>query len=945
MTPAPQSERLRGATTRSTPAVHTLERLETPLPASYNRAMAGTVVGRAGELDHILELLEDGAREMRALVIEGEAGIGKTTLWREGIEHAHALDLPTLIAQPAQAESLLPFAALGDLLEPVLDERLPALAPPLRTVLEIALQRRASAEPAEQLAVSRATLEVLALENGPLLIAVDDVQWLDSPSERTLEFVLRRLRDAPTRVLVARRSETELPAPLALDRALPYERLHSRRLGPMTVGELDELLRRRLDLRLPRPKLVQLRDVSGGNPFYALEIARSASEDGFHVPVSLAGAVEARLDALPAPARDVVLLAAAAGQPTASLVERAAGSSEGLEKAIARGVLVLDGDRLRFTHPLLAAVAYESMSPWQRRARHSILAEVTDDQVEAGRQDSLAAEVPDGTIAARVAGAAEEARRRGGSELAAELATRAADLTPADDPDVRRERLVAASDHHMAAGNPAESQSILESLVAELPASRERAGILWRLADKIGDDVDRSIDLCEQALAEANGDDALGAEIHSQLATFLWLRWELEPAEAHARATIDCAERLGDVRALAVGLGQLAELETLLGRGDPGSLIARAVSLEPSVDSFPAFLSPTFQHAVLLVYRDEYDQARSLFLAELERRTAEGDEATRAGVLYWLAHLELRAGNWGAATRMAEAALVTSRQATVEQEQTALLALRGLVAAHVGDVETARESATRALGLAQGAGDRLIGLRARGALGFLELTLGDAEAAHRWLEPAMSLLIASGTAELSHHVAQNEIEALVSLGELGAADEVIEYVEAKGKPLGQPWHGAIAARGRALVTAAQGDMDQACTHAEAAVGHHERLRQPFELGRTLLVRGKVERRAKHRAVARESLTRALELFDELGAPLWAEQASAELARIPGRSRASAELTETERGIAELVAEGLSNKEVAARLFVTVRTVEANLTKVYAKLGIRSRTELASRFRR
>jgi hypothetical protein len=312
---------------------------------------------------------------------------------------------------------LLPFAALGDLLGPILDERLSALPSPLRTTLEIALQRRAADEPAEQLAVSRATLALFSLDSSPLLLAVDDVQWLDPPSERTLEFVLRRLRDAPIRVLLTRRSEIELPAPLSLDRALHHERLHSRRLGPLTLSELDELLRRRLDLRLPRPKLVQLREVSGGNPFYALEIARSASEEGFHVPPSLAAALEARLRALPPPAREAVLLAAAARKPTASLLERAAGSSEGLELARAGGALMFDGTRVRFTHPLLASVAYDHALPSERGDAHRRLAAAAADSEERAVHLARGHETPDDAIAGELEGAARAAAARGGAGL------------------------------------------------------------------------------------------------------------------------------------------------------------------------------------------------------------------------------------------------------------------------------------------------------------------------------------------------------------------------------------------------------------------------------------------------------------------------------------------------------------------------------------------------
>jgi DNA-binding CsgD family transcriptional regulator len=154
----------------------------------------------------------------------------------------------------------------------------------------------------------------------------------------------------------------------------------------------------------------------------------------------------------------------------------------------------------------------------------------------------------------------------------------------------------------------------------------------------------------------------------------------------------------------------------------------------------------------------------------------------------------------------------------------------------------------------------------------------------------------------------------------------------------------VSARGRALVAAGRGDHESARAHIERALAAHERLPQPFERARTLLAQGTIERRGKRRAAARDALTAALELFDGLGAALWAEQAAAELARIPGRGRASSELTETERRVAELVADGLSNKEVAARLFVSVRAVESNLSKVYAKLGVRSRSQLASRLR-
>jgi DNA-binding NarL/FixJ family response regulator len=231
------------------------------------------------------------------------------------------------------------------------------------------------------------------------------------------------------------------------------------------------------------------------------------------------------------------------------------------------------------------------------------------------------------------------------------------------------------------------------------------------------------------------------------------------------------------------------------------------------------------------------------------------------------------------------------------------------------------------------------------ALGFLELSLGDPAAAHRYLGPLSEAMVAMGLPEPGFaRFLPDEIEALVALGELEAAAELLRLLEERGRALDRVSALAAAGRCRALLEAAHGDFQAARASLSEALAQHARIEQPFEVARTLLAQGSIERRFNHRAEARGTLTRALELFDELGAPLWAEKASGELARIPGRARASSELTETERRIAELVAEGFSNKEIAARLFVTVRTVEANLTKVYGKLGIRSRTELASRLR-
>jgi DNA-binding NarL/FixJ family response regulator len=331
-----------------------------------------------------------------------------------------------------------------------------------------------------------------------------------------------------------------------------------------------------------------------------------------------------------------------------------------------------------------------------------------------------------------------------------------------------------------------------------------------------------------------------------------------------------------------------------------------------------------------------------LLRAELARLEEAGDESWLIGVLFRLSELELRSGNWGAAHALARRCVAAATHGGIPQEETVALVALGAVQAHLGELKQARASAHAALRLAEASGDRSYGQRAKAVLGFVELSAGDPRAALANLRAAGEDSRAVGMGELSiGQVVQNEIEALVAVGRLEDAEAVIADVEEKGRPTGRAWHEAIAARGRALVAAARGDTEEARRHLDRALAAHERLPQPFELARTLLVQGSVARRAKRRGEARAALTQALEIFDQLGAPLWAEKAADELARIPGRAPAGDALSETERRVAELVAAGLTNKEIAARLFVTVRTVEGNLTRIYGKLGVRSRTELAS----
>jgi DNA-binding CsgD family transcriptional regulator len=904
--------------------------------------MSERILGRGAELQQVGALLDDETPTARALVLIGDGGVGKTTIWEEGVRLAGERGLCVLAARPAEAEAALPFAALGDLLGPVVDAI--ELPRPQRAAIDRALQRADADEPADRLAVSRAALGLLRglARDGPLVVAVDDVQWLDTPTEHVLAFALRRLADVPARALIACRSAGG-PPPLGLHRAVQVG------VEPLPAGELGALLHDRLGLDLARPRLLELHRACGGNPFYALEIGRALPRDHrtagpLPVPESLGELLRLRLQALSAGAREATLLTAASTQPTWTLIERAAGGTGGLAEAVRAGVLRLDGDRVRFSHPLHASIAYGSAAPWERRSAHRRLAEAALDADERAQQLSVAVEQPDERVASELELAAGAAANRGAPETAARLAERAAELTPADGEPRRRRRLASAAEHHVASGDPSRARAILDALVAALPAGPERARLLWRLADAV-DGVAESIRLCERALDEAAGDPALSAEIHTALGVFTWIAGERARSAGHTREAARFAELAGDESLLAISLAEACHADVVLSSTFRREEMDRALALEARLGSFPTYLRPSFQLGVILMYTDELDAARPLLSAELARMEAAGDEAGRSGVLYRLSELELRAGNWGAAHRLAREAVELAASSNHEQEQAVVLTGLGLVLAHLGRLDEACERAEVARGLARDSGDMTIRQRAEATLGFAALSRGDAAEAAAWLAPARAELQRQGVGELSiSQVVQNEIEALILVGRLEDAGEAIAFVEEQGRASGRAWHAAVSARGRALLAAARGDPEAARAHVERALLAHERLPQPFERGRTLLAQGTIERRAKRRAAARRALTAALELFDGLGAALWAEKAAAELARIPGRARASSELTETERRVAALVATGLSNKEVAARLFVSVRAVEANLSKVYAKLGVRSRSQLAGRLR-
>jgi DNA-binding CsgD family transcriptional regulator len=904
------------------------------------------LVGREAELRVVLEALGTAPRPL-GLVLEGVAGIGKTALWRAAIDRAEAKGLRTLIARPAEAETGMSYATLGDLLGPLASDLAAELPEPQRHALDIALLRTApGAAFLESRAVGAATLAAIriAARRAPLALAVDDIQWMDPASADSLRFAFRRLDDEPVVLLATRRVESEGER---LDTGFGEDRLVRIRVGPLDADALYRVLQERIDASIPRPALARLAEVSGYNPYYALELARAAIRQAggeslsadLPLPESIYAVPQDRLRELPPASAEALGTVAAMGNPTFTSAE-AAVDAGALDEAFAAGVLHEERDAIRFDHPLLAEAAYRMLTPSRRRAVHERLAELAVDAEERARHLAAGSQALEAGVAAEIEKGAEAAAARGARSAAAELLEASARVEP--DADTAALRRIAAVRHHIAGGDGRRAIALSNALVEELPPGPLRARALIVRAAQEGR-FDELLEFARQAAAEAGEDRELlieALDIQGVLLTLLERPREAGTAlqQAQELCTPDVP------RALRIQVlsdhGDLAHH-----RGDPDAIALQREAAELEGDDLipNANWSPTTLLGRSLMLSDELDEARPLLEERYRRAVEVGDDEAIASLSIMHAELELRAGDVERARRFADEGLALQESSWGEGAQGASAYGRALVAAYQGDVQLARELAERGLARSQAQDDAVFAAANRAALGFLEFSLGDNAAALERFQPVVERFLAGDAGDpglRQNIVAPDAIEALVALGQIGEAGQLLAAWERAGERFDRPRIHATAARCRALVAAAEGDLDAALGHADAALEHHRDLPVPFERARTLIVLGTLHRRAKHKAAARAALEEARELLDGIGARLWAERARAELGRIGGRA-ASDGLTPTEQRVAELVAQGRSNKEVADMLFVSVRTVEANLTRVYAKLGIRSRTELAA----
>jgi DNA-binding CsgD family transcriptional regulator len=917
------------------------------------RAAADPLFGRESELSALEGFLERIPNGAATILLSGEAGIGKTTLWVEALRSARARGCIVLACSPGELETKLAYSAVGDLLEDVLDDALRELPAPQRRALEHALLRAEDGETADQRAVSLAFLgavRALARRDG-LVLAIDDFQWLDASSARALHFAFRRLTREPVGVVVAlRREQAEaLPPPL---RSLPIEEVL---VGPLSSEALDRLLRYRLGTAFLRPALARLEEAVKGNPFFALELAAAVlrrgeqfrPSDPLPVPDNLRELLADRLALLPTTVRDTLLVVAAISQPTVLLVEStldAHDTRRHLEQAVDAGVLALDRGRLHFAHPLVGSVVYSDAPTAQRQEVHRRLAGTVSDLEERARHLALATSLPDATAATALDAAAARANGRGAPDAAATFSEDAIRLTPPDDQESIVTRTLSAADHHLTAGETDRARELLQALAGGLAPDPTRARVLRHLAraEALGEGWLEADELLRRARNEVGADLALEALIERDLGIVSMQHGRLARSRDHFRKALAIADELDDAGLAADAQIDLATAEFQMGMGDPAAIAGVLSPLRHQTAAhIPTFLHHRLYFVTWAKYSDDFALARTAvveLIAELRQRHEEG---MLGPALFQAGELECWAGNLELAEGYAREMAETAQRAGQPVLRTRSLYLDALVDAHLGRVDTARSGARSGLALAEQADDLRLTTRHLATLGFLELSVGDVAAAHEHLVRAREVAAHAGYGEPGmFRFAADAIESLIALGELATAADQVDELEEQGRRLDRPWALATAGRCRGLLAAASQDAEGAVAALDFALEVHTRLESPLELGRTMLALGVVHRRAKRKRPAREALEQALALCEQIPAPLWAARARQELARIGGRAPAPDGLTATEQQVANLVASGHTNREVADALFISAKTVEKHLTRIYEKVGVHSRRQLS-----
>jgi DNA-binding CsgD family transcriptional regulator len=916
--------------------------LPSPSRGGYDREV---LFGREAESAAVEGLLAQAALSRSgALVVRGEPGVGKSALLHDAIEHASGMRV--LRAGGVEAESELAFAALQQLLRPVLD-RLPRLPEPQAAALAGALGlSRASVKDRFLIGVAVLNLLAEAADEEPLVCVIDDAQWLDRPSADALTFAGRRLEAEGVVLLLAAR-DGEL-------RRFEGAALAELRLGGLAADAAGALLSH--SVRSPVSPAVRDRLVesTGGNPLALIELPALLSEDqlagraALPDPLPQSAQIERvyleRASRLPAPAQQLLLLVAADDTGTLATILRASDALgielDALEAAEEAGLVRAHDGVVEFRHPLARSTVYHDATFAQRQTVHRALAAAFDHEHDVDRRAwhrAAASLGHDEEVADELERTARRARHRSGFAAAARALERAAELSGSD--EARGRRLVAAAQDAWLAGQPVEALALLDRArgrVSELSIRAEATHLRGTIELRCGDPSEAATTLAAGAseiasvapakaiemLVEAAQAASYSGDVQQVVEFGRWAAALSRPDEPGQRFTVD----------VIVGIG------SLLG-GDTARAVPR---LRRALAVAERFQDPRrLVHAGACAgYLGEETTEHELYGRAVAQARESGAVATLPYVLEYLARSEAVDGRYTSAGTHAAEGLRLARETGQQNAVCHLLASQALLAALQGREDECRADAQQALELATARGLGYHAALAEWALARLDLGLGRPAEALTRLTRLATAGPGSGHPFVKVVSAPELVEAAVRTNQPGTAQAALLEFERFARKTAPPWALALVARCRGLLSADQ----VAEGHFREALRRHGGSARPFDRARTEFVFGEFLRRAGHRTAAREHLRSALDAFERLRARSWAERARLEL-RASGetaRKRSPSaidQLTPQELQITRLVAEGATNKEVAARLFLSPRTIDYHLRKIFTKLGISSRTEL------
>ena len=900
------------------------------------------LIGReteCGLLDRLLSGARDG--ESGVLVLRGEPGVGKTALLGYAADQAEGFRV--LRGTGIETESELAFAALHQVIGRDLQalDRLPdPQAEALRGAFGLA-----AAQGGDPFLIGLALLSLLAdlSEETPVLCLLDDAQWLDEPSASALLFAARRL-EAERIALVFAVREGE-------GRGFDAPGLPSIRIEGLERAAARALLDELVGTRVAAAVRERLLEETAGNALALVELPETLTEDQLGgrepltAPLQIGAGLEAaylsRVRRLPGPTQSLLLFAAAEDSGELTAILRAAASanlnSKALEPAEREGLVSVTDGRLVFRHPLVRSAIYQGATFSQRQAVHGALAEAQDESNRDRRawHRAAAAEGPDEEIARDLEASADRASVRGGHAAAASALEKAAALSGND--RGRTLRLLAAADAAWLAGKTERARALLADAGRSAPDDLKvhATKLQGRIDVRSGVFANASADLMAAARGLAASDPATAIDLLAEAEDATFYTGDLEKIVQIGAIAEDIVAGADSVdrftMLLLIGLRR-AFVE---GMAAGAPMLREALELAKDSTSIDVILRAGRISAFV-----GDDVAGGLLMERALRIAREsGAVGTLPRVLAPAAWLEWRHGRYASARMYGTEALRLARE-TGQEGGLALCAL-ALVAGTQGREDECRAHARDAMERAHERGASLLQSQASWALGLLELGRGRFEEAARILERGFGRDGSFAHPALARHMIPDYVEAAVRAGRSDGLDETVAEYELWVRNSSQPWTLGLLACCHALIS----DGAAAEEHFREALDLLPASRRPFEHARTQLLLGEVLRRNRKRREARDHLRAAMAIFEQLDASQWEERARNEL-RASGETARKrdpstlGDLTPQELQIARLVAAGARNREVAAQLFLSPRTIDYHLRKVFMKLAISSRAELA-----